>query len=256
MASAQWPAWGLVLGWHRRRRPPTSSRRRDAGRLSANSTIRITEASTDRVPSWGSAGEWMKAATDGIDHGGDRDEQHHADVLGAWHVDVLRAVLQPAGDEGEAEDEEQVGEDRADERGLDDRDQAGLQREQGDEQLGQVAEGRLQDAGRAGPEPVTELLDRPSDDGCEQGDGDSRAGEGEELATADVAGESCPDDRRGREAEQDQVGPVQACRPGAQPWSRSSCGPVLQRTPAALSRPARGGPCRRRSGSRRPPRGR
>ena len=114
---------------------------------------------------------------------------------------MLRAVLQPAGDEGEAEDEEQVGEDRADERGLDDGNKARPEGEEGDEQLGQVAEGRLQHAGGAGPEPVTELFDRPSDDGCEQGHGDRCAGEGEELATTDVAGEGCPDDRSGREAQ-------------------------------------------------------
>ena len=43
------------------------------------------------------------------------------------------------------EHEETVGQDRADERRLDDDDQAGLQREDRDEQLGQVPEARLKD---------------------------------------------------------------------------------------------------------------
>ena len=56
-------------------------------------------------------------------------------------------------------------------------DQSRLEGEQGDEQLGQVAQRRLQHAGRARAEPVAELLDRPPDERRQQGHRDGRADE-------------------------------------------------------------------------------
>ena len=70
-------------------------------------------------------------------------------ALGEAHHAVGRAAR--ADHDHEAEHEQRVGEDRADDRRLRDDELALLQREDDDEQLGQVAERRLQHAGDAGP---------------------------------------------------------------------------------------------------------
>ena len=64
------------------------------------------------------------------------------------------------GDDHQPEHEQRVGEDRADQRGLRDDELAGAEREEDDEELGQVAERRLQEAGDRRPEPQPDLLGR------------------------------------------------------------------------------------------------
>ena len=53
---------------------------------------------------------------------------------------------------------------------FDDLHEPGAQREDADEQLGQVAERALQHAGRAGAEAVAELVDAAADEGGQSGD--------------------------------------------------------------------------------------
>ena len=62
-------------------------------------------------------------------------------------LELLRPVAQSANDERDAQDKEAVRQDRADQGRLDDDDEAGLQREDRDEQLRQVSETRLKDPG-------------------------------------------------------------------------------------------------------------
>ena len=72
--------------------------------------------------------------------------------------------MTPSGDcagadhDHEAEHEQRVGEQRADDRGLRDDDLAGAQGEDDHEELGQVAQRRLQHAGGGGAEALAHLL--------------------------------------------------------------------------------------------------
>src|SRR5262249_3779439 len=68
----------------------------------------------------------------------ERDERRHHARLAA--VEGLRSIAQSAEEEGESEYQEDVGQDRADERRLYDGDQARAQREDADEELGQIAD--------------------------------------------------------------------------------------------------------------------
>ena len=89
-------------------------------------------------------------------------------ALGEAHDPVRRAAR--ADDDHEAEHEQRVGEDRADDRRLRDDELALLQREDHDEQLRQVAERRLQHPGDAGPEALAELLGRERHDPRQPGE--------------------------------------------------------------------------------------
>ena len=95
-------------------------------------------------------------------NGEDRRRQHseRRDDARAGRVEALEPVAEPADGEGEPENENAVGEDRADQRGLDELDQAVVERKEADEQLGQVAEGRLHGAGARRSEATAELLGR------------------------------------------------------------------------------------------------
>ena len=108
---------------------------------------------------------------------GDRQQHEHGDRTSALGVEPLGAVLESANEERRSEDEQQIGENRADERGLDDVDQSGAQRKDGDEQLGQVAERRLQDAGGARAKAISQLFDTAAHQCCEQCHGDGSHGE-------------------------------------------------------------------------------
>ena len=84
-------------------------------------------------------------------------------------VELLHPVLQPADDERDPEHEHAVREDRADERRLDDVDEAAVEREERDEELGQVPESGLNDARPAGAQSGAELLGRGPDEAGERG---------------------------------------------------------------------------------------
>jgi hypothetical protein len=84
-------------------------------------------------------------------HPDDGEEHHRRGSPGDARVESLQAVLQPADEEREAEDEEEIPEDRADDRGLYQLDLPGPERDDRDDQLGGVAEGRVQEAADASP---------------------------------------------------------------------------------------------------------
>ncbi len=95
----------------------------------------------------------------------DGEQQQHHDRAGVICGEMLGAVPQAADDEGKAQNEEHVGDNRSDERGLYDADEAGAKREDAEEELRKVAESRLDDTGHPGAETIPEAVDAPSDDG-------------------------------------------------------------------------------------------
>ena len=104
----------------------------------------------------------------------DREHDHDRDGPDRRRVERLLPVLQATGDEREAQDEQAVAQDRADEGRLDQDDQALAQGEQRDEQLRQVAQRRLEDAGRPWPEAPAELLGALAHERRQHGQGDRR----------------------------------------------------------------------------------
>ena len=104
------------------------------------------------------AGVCSSAAS--VGNGERRDGEHHQrrDHARRLGVEVHPAVLDAADEDRHAEHEQRVREDRSDERGLNDLDEPGAQAERADEQLGQIAERRLENAGRAGVEMRADVL--------------------------------------------------------------------------------------------------
>ena len=86
------------------------------------------------------------------------DDEQCGVGAGDLPAERLRAVAQPADQHAGPEHEQQVADDRAGERRLHDLDEAGLQREEGDDQLGDVAEGRVEDAADLRPGQRPEAL--------------------------------------------------------------------------------------------------
>ena len=89
----------------------------------------------------------------------DRGQQQHRGLRAGRLGDELLPLPAPAADQHRgAHHQQQVAEDRADDRRLDDLLQPRLEREQGDDQLRRVAERDVQQAADAGPGAVRELL--------------------------------------------------------------------------------------------------
>ncbi len=143
-------------------------------------------------------------------------------------IEALVAVLQTADEERRAQNQQQVGEDRADQRRLDHRQEAGAQREERDEQLRQVAERALQHAGRAGPEPVAEPFDAAADQSGEQCDGHAGADERQNLVQVGIERDRGERHRGQAAANDHQVGAAERERSGALRhvfcrWVRDGC---------------------------------
>jgi hypothetical protein len=98
-----------------------------------------------------------------------RENGQGRDDPGTRCVEALDPVPKPADGECKAEDEDAVGEDRADQGGLNELDQAVVEREEADEELGQVAECRLNSARAGRSEAAAELL-------CRQSNGSGKCG--------------------------------------------------------------------------------
>ena len=84
---------------------------------------------------------------------------------------------EPAGEEGEAQDQQQVAHDRPDQRRLDDREVAGGDKQDPDDELGQVAEGGIDKAAEAGADADGDLLGGASDQGRQGHDRQGRRDE-------------------------------------------------------------------------------
>ena len=90
---------------------------------------------------------------------GDGGQRHHADLRAhADRGEALDLVLEAAGQERRPQHQQQVADDRAGERGLDHVEHAGAQRHQGDDQLGGIAQGGVEEAADALAETGCQLL--------------------------------------------------------------------------------------------------
>ena len=127
-------------------------------------------------------------------------------------VEPLHPVPEAARDERDPEHEDAVREHRADERGLDDVDEAVVEREQADEELGEVAERRLDRSGRAGAEPRAELLGGGADGAREHRDRGRRDDEREHGRRVEEVRESGCQHEQAGEPELDPLLPAQPAR--------------------------------------------
>ena len=95
----------------------------------------------------------------------DREQQERGRVLRQPRPEAHRAVRggAGAGDDREAEDEQAVREERTEDRGASDDELAGREREKDDEELGKVAERRLQRPGHRRTEALANGLGRDRD---------------------------------------------------------------------------------------------
>ena len=120
---------------------------------------------------------------------GHREEERRGVNAGGLGVELLLAVPEPPEEECETEDEEQVSEDRSGERGLHDLDLALQQQENRDDQLGDVAEGRVQQPPDPWPRVKGELLGGAADQSREGEHGSGRDEEDEQLGVEDELAE-------------------------------------------------------------------
>ena len=111
-----------------------------------------------------------------------------------------------AGDQHGAENEQRVDEDRSEDRGLRDRRVLGLQGEDDDEELGQVADRRLQRAGDRRPEAHADLLGGERDDPGQAGQRERREDERDDVRdAADVASDAGQDRQRQHQHQDDRA---------------------------------------------------
>ena len=148
-----------------------AEREHQAAKIDREQDDRHDDAEPDRL------GDELAAADDGEDRGhddGDGGQRHHADLgARADGGEGLDGVAQAAGEERRAEHQQQVADDRADQRGLDDVEHAGAQRDEGDDQLGGIAEGGVEQAADALADPGRELLGRQAEQARQRDDGDA-----------------------------------------------------------------------------------
>ena len=116
----------------------------------------------------------------------------------ARKLDQRSISPRPPANEREPEHEQQVADDRAGQRAADDVGQPFVDRDQGDDQLGRVAERGVEEAADARPRVLRRVLGCLAD---QPGERDQRSGgEGEECSVADV-GEVVERDHDGPESQ-------------------------------------------------------
>ena len=93
------------------------------------------------------------------ERGADRQREQGDEHAGSLGPEQLSRRGAPPAEEGRPEHEEQGAEYRADQGGLDHGGETGAERENGYQQLGQVADARLEQARRARAQALTDLLD-------------------------------------------------------------------------------------------------
>ena len=115
-------------------------------------------------------------------------KQQRGGVAGDLRVEVHHpaARAQRADHEDEAEDQQRGGEQRADDRALGDDTLAGVQGEEHDEELRQVAERRLQEAGGRRPDVLADVSVANDTIHARPAEGDRRDQEGRQRRPAGV----------------------------------------------------------------------
>jgi hypothetical protein len=115
---------------------------------------------------------------EGMSEGGDDEgaacEKHEdSDHSGRVGGEFEKSVFTSTEENSEAEDEDGVGEDRADEGTFDDFDESGFEGKYTDHEFGEIPEGALENAGCASGEPGSEVVGCVADNDSEQAEGGS-----------------------------------------------------------------------------------
>ena len=92
-----------------------------------------------------------------------RQGEHQAQPAAVVGGEALPAVFDSADDEGQAEDQQHIRQDRPHEGGFHHTEKPGLEREENDEQLRQISQRRLQYPRGTGSEAVAECFHRTAD---------------------------------------------------------------------------------------------
>ena len=116
------------------------------------------------------------------DQRGRREDQHRRLRRCGSAVEGLLIAAQAADEHRGAQHEQHVAQDRAHDRRLDHLLQPGQEREEGDQQLGQVAERHVEQAPDAGAQAIRQLLGGPAHEGRRRDDADRRGGEDQRRA--------------------------------------------------------------------------
>ena len=132
------------------------------------------------------------------DHG-QRQQEQRGGVVGQSPAEAHRVLARSprACDDRESQDEQRIGEERAEDRRLRDDDLAGGEGEEDDEELGEVAERGLEDAGDGGAEAGTDRLGRDADQPGEPGEGDAGDEEHRRRRCVRVVERACDRGQRG-----------------------------------------------------------
>ena len=143
-------------------------------------------------------------------HRGHREDHHRRVPARDPRIEALRAVLDAARERRRAEDEQGVPDDRARQGGLDETQEPGTEREDGDDELGGVAEGRVQEAAERGADPVSGVLGADADPAREGQEGERGPGEDRPVRRAEQAAH----DRGGQaEGENGEEAHIAGCEP-------------------------------------------
>ena len=189
--------------------PPGAGRTAVTGRTASSST---TETITENVISCSAAGACTKWAIDGIAHAVTESSIRTTMVRARAEPSCWVPCLRPPTRNARPSTSSRLARIEPDQRGLDHVDQPGPQREDADEQLRQVAERRLQDAGGAGAELVAQLLHRAADQRGQQADRASGEDEREHRVPAGVVRDAGQDDEGTAAPDDDLVGAAEGRR--------------------------------------------
>ena len=139
------------------------------------------------------------------DQRGDREHHERRDHARRLGVEMQPSVLEATDENRDAQHEQRVCEDGADQRRLHDLQETGAQRERADENLGKVAERRLQHARRPRTEVFADLLRAARHVHREQRQRDRRGDELDDGAGGAELRNGRGDDCRGRNAKDDAI---------------------------------------------------
>jgi hypothetical protein len=109
----------------------------------------------------------------GHQRGADGEREQGDQHAGGLRPEELVTVARPSGQEGRTEDEKKRPEYRADQGGLDHGRETGSEREDSHQQLGKIADARLQQTCRARAQALADLFDGLAHKGCEEPQGAS-----------------------------------------------------------------------------------
>ena len=125
-------------------------------------------------------------------------------MAGLGAAELGLAVDEPGGDVAETHDQRGVADQGPDEGRLDQRDQAALDAEEADQEIGRVAERGVEQAAGSGADAVGQLLGRGADEAGQRDDG----GDGEEELDRGRPTEPSADQRCRDEDQEDGEDPV------------------------------------------------